>query len=87
MPNDEQVAPRQYQGVMISSTFNDLKLHRTALISAINGEDLHEVAMENSCAKAIDVIDSSLQMVQDGSAYIGVISHKYGVQNQIRSGV
>jgi len=43
--------------------------------------------MENSCAKAIDVIDSSLQMVQDGSAYIGVISHKYGVQNQIRSGV
>jgi hypothetical protein len=37
------------------------------------------VVMENDSAKpGIDVIDSSLQMVQDGSAYIGVISHKYG---------
>lgn len=78
MPNDDKPAPRQYKGVMISSTFTDLEQHRVALISAINGEDLHEVAMENSPAKTMDVIDSSLQMVQDGSAYIGVISHKYG---------
>lgn len=78
MPNNKQPAPRQYQGVMVSSTFTDLDQHRAALISAINGEDLHEVAMENSPAKTIDVISSSLQMVQDSSAYIGVISHKYG---------
>jgi len=63
---------------MVSSTFTDLEEHRAALISAINGEDLHEVAMENSSAKPIDVIESSIQMVRDGSAYIGVISHKYG---------
>lgn len=78
MPHDKQPAPRRYQGVMISSTFTDLEQHRAALISAINGQELHEVAMENSSAKTIDVIDSSLQMVRDGSAYIGVISRKYG---------
>ena len=35
--------------------------------------------MEHDSAKPDgDVVDSSLQMVRDGSAYIGVISHKYG---------
>lgn len=78
MPTTKQPSPRKYPGVMVSSTFTDLEKHREALISAINGQDLHEVAMENSSAKIIDVIDSSLQMVRDGSAYIGVISYKYG---------
>jgi hypothetical protein len=64
---------------MVSSTFTDLKEHRTALIEAINRQKLTDVAMENDTAKAFgDVIDSSLRMVQDGSAYIGVISRKYG---------
>jgi tetratricopeptide (TPR) repeat protein len=66
-------------GVMVSSTFTDLKEHRAALIKAIEGQGLKAVVMENDSAKpAVDVIDSSLQMVRDGSAYIGVISHKYG---------
>lgn len=71
--------PRRYLGVMVSSTFTDLKRHRHALIAAIRSQQLKEVAMENDTAKAdVDVIDSSLQMVQDASAYIGVISRKYG---------
>jgi hypothetical protein len=78
MSNDKNPTPRQYMGVMVSSTFTDLKQHRTALIDAINGQGLHEVAMENDSAKLVDVIDSSIQMVRDGAAYIGVISHKYG---------
>lgn len=78
MPNEEHPAPRNYQGVTISSTFTDLKDHRAALINAIQGQGLTAVAMENDSAKLLDVIDSSLQMVQDGSAYIGVISRKYG---------
>jgi len=79
MTNDKHPIPRQYKGVMISSTFTDLKEHRTALIKAIKGQGLTDVAMENDSAKPdLDVIDSSLQMVQDGSAYIGVISRKYG---------
>jgi hypothetical protein len=63
---------------MVSSTFTDLQKHRAALINAINSEGLKAVAMENDSAKLVDVIESSLQMVRDASAYIGLISHKYG---------
>src|SRR5450759_2068226 len=71
--------PRKYLGVMISSTFSDLEQHRAALIKAIKGQGLTDVAMENDSAKpAIDVIDSSLRMVRDASAYIGLISRRYG---------
>lgn len=79
MPNDNKPAPRNYQGVMVSSTFTDLTEHRAALIDALKSQELFPVAMENDTAKPdVDVVDSSLRMVQDGSAYIGVISRKYG---------
>ncbi len=64
---------------MVSSTFEDLSEHRSALIKAIKGHGLTDVAMENDSAKAgVDLIDSSLQMVRDSAAYVGIISHKYG---------
>ena len=64
---------------MLSSTFSDLEAHRVALISALNSEELTPIAMEYDSAKPdIDVIESSLQKVRDASAYIGVISRKYG---------
>src|SRR4051812_49807599 len=75
---DGQFAPRLFPGVMVSSTFTDLQQHRAALIRAIKGQGLTDLAMENDAAKPIDVIESSLQMVRDSSADIGVISHKYG---------
>jgi hypothetical protein len=79
MPKDNHFAPRQYLGVMVSSTFTDLEQHRAALIKAIKGQGLTDVAMENDSAKPdVDVIESSLQMVRDAAAYVGVISHKYG---------
>lgn len=79
MTSDNLTAPLRYQGVMISGTFTDLKEHRSALVRAIKGQGLTDVSMDNDAAKAgLDLIDSSLQMVRDGSAYIGVISHKYG---------
>lgn len=75
MPNE----PVSYKGVMVSSTFTDLVEHRAALIRAIARHGLMALGMENDSAKpAVDVIDSSLQMVRDASAYVGVISHKYG---------
>jgi hypothetical protein len=75
---DTSPAPRLIHGVMISSTFADLEEHRAALIGALKGQGLTDVAMENDTAKLVDVIDSSLQMVRDASAFIGVISRKYG---------
>lgn len=71
--------PRLYFGVMVSSTFTDLERQREALIKAVHRQDLKAIAMENDSAKPDgDVIDSSLNMVRDSSAYIGIISHKYG---------
>lgn len=72
-----QLEPRMVPGVMVSSTFTDLEQHRAALIKAIKGQGLTDVAMENDSAKPdVDVIESSLQMAREASAYIGVISHK-----------
>ncbi|MBV9759398.1 MAG: DUF4062 domain-containing protein [Acidobacteriaceae bacterium] len=68
-----------FRGVAVSSTFEDLKEHRAALIRAIEAEDLKPVAMENDSAKpGVNVIESSLEMIEKASAYIGVISRKYG---------
>jgi hypothetical protein len=55
-----------------------LKEHRTALINAINKHKLHPNVMEYDDAKLIDVINSSLGMVRDNAAYIGLIGFKYG---------
>jgi hypothetical protein len=64
---------------MVSSTFTDLRGHRDRLIVAINKFDIKANVMEYNGPRAdLDVIDSSLQMVRDSSAYIGVISRKYG---------
>lgn len=78
MPIESMTSPRKYLGITISSTFLDLNDHRTALAKAIKAHGLTEVAMENDSAKLVDVIDSSLQMVRDGAAYVGIIGKKYG---------
>ncbi len=79
MPNDNSPAPLAYKGVMVSSTFTDLKDHRAALIKVIDSAELKAVVMENDSAKPdVDVVDSSLRMVRKSAAYVGVISHKYG---------
>ncbi len=72
-------APRQFLGVMVSSTFHDFKQHRAALISAISGQGLHPVVMEDDSALPTgSVIDSSLQKVREAAAYIGIIGARYG---------
>ena len=76
---DESFVPRQYLGVMVSSTFRDLERHRAALIKAIEAQGMHAVAMEQDAAlPGGTVIDSSLKKVRDAAAYIGLISHRYG---------
>ncbi|HEY0992521.1 MAG TPA: DUF4062 domain-containing protein [Kofleriaceae bacterium] len=78
MTHELVTRPVLYRGVTISSTFSDLQKHRQALIAAIGHGALKPIAMEDDAATLSDIIDSSLQMVRDGSAYIGIIGHKYG---------
>lgn len=78
MPKTVSDKPRSVPQVMVSSTFTDLQEHRAALIDAIHAHRQHANVMENDSARLADVIDSSLQMVRDSAAYIGVISLKYG---------
>lgn len=70
--------PAVFKGVMVSSTFTDLREHRDALIHAIDGQELKAVGMDGDSAAPVDVLASSLLKVRKAAAYIGVISHKYG---------
>ena len=71
--------PRYFKGVMVSSTFSDLEAHRAALIKLIYGAEFKPVVMENDSAKSdVDVLDSSLRMVDDAAIYIGIIAKKLG---------
>ena len=64
---------------MVSSTFTDLKEHRSAMIQAIHKHKLHADVMEhNDGSPGHDVIDASRQMLRDSAAYILVIGLKYG---------
>jgi len=79
MPQINHPAPRQYYGVMVSSTFKDLEHHRAILMEALRKEELFAIGMEEYISiPDDDVISSSLNMVRKGSAYIGLISHRYG---------
>lgn len=79
MSNEEQVTPRLYPGVMVSSTFKDLEKHRAALMDALRKEELFAIGMEEYVpTPEDDVISSSLNMVRKGSAYIGLVSHRCG---------
>ncbi len=78
MPKYNQHQPRHVPQVMVSSTFTDLEKHRDALHEAMPRYNLHANRMEKDSAKLQDIIESSLQMVRDSAAYIGVISLKYG---------
>src|SRR5690349_12342393 len=71
--------PRSHSAVMVSSTFVDISQHREAAIRLLEERRLFPRVMERLSAKPEgDLIDSSLQMVRESAAYIGVITHRYG---------
>src|SRR4051794_5728373 len=69
---------KTFRSVMVSSTFTDLAQHRQKVMEALEHFAFKPEVMEYSGAAHIDVIDASLAMVRHASAYIGLISHKYG---------
>jgi hypothetical protein len=71
--------PRQFRAIMLSSTFTDLEEHRRQVREAIEKFGFKSEVMESHGAHAEgNVIESSLRMVRDAAAYVGIISHKYG---------
>lgn len=80
MPDETNPTPLLFKGVMVSSTFLDLREHRARLEEALRKEQLFAITMEEYVLDAGDssVISSSLRMVGEASAYIGLISHRYG---------
>ncbi len=79
MNTEFHTTPRQFPGVMVSSTFRDLEKHRAALMDALRKEELFAIGMEDYVpTPEDDVISSSLNMVRKGSAYIGLVSHRCG---------
>lgn len=72
-------APLNRASVMISSTFRDLVSLRQALIDELVKARLLPIVMEHSVpGPNSEIIGNSLEMVEDATAYIGIISLRYG---------
>lgn len=80
MPKETPATPQLYKGVMVSSTFLDLREHREQLMQALRKQQLFPIVMEEYVLDAGDdgVVSPSLKMVADASAYVGLISRRYG---------
>jgi tetratricopeptide (TPR) repeat protein len=79
MPQTGNRIGKGFKGVMVSSTFTDMKEHRLALMAALRKEELFPIGMEDHQADPDDdEISVSLKMVEKASAYVGLISHRYG---------
>jgi tetratricopeptide (TPR) repeat protein len=75
---DEAIA-RNYREITLSSTFVDLKEHRQRTINAIIRCGYRpRIAQDSATLSDADVIETSLNMIRDSAAYIGVIGWKYG---------
>jgi hypothetical protein len=66
--------------VMVSSAFADLAGHRSALLEEIHRHGLLPISkgLSGRLRTDADILDSSLEMVRDSAAYIGIVSHQYG---------
>lgn len=69
-----------HPGVMISSTYVDLKSLRKVLIDAAQAVGFFPEVMEHDGALPASVVQSSLQRVRRSSAYVLLIGHRYGQQ-------
>ena len=65
--------------VFVSSTFNDLQAHRSAVREGIRQLGLVDVSMENLGARDERPKDECLRIVQDESEiFVGIYAHRYG---------
>lgn len=66
--------------IFISSTSQDLKEHRKAVINALLNADTMPTAMEFFGARAGDAVEVSLDQVEKCDLFIGLYAHRYGYQ-------
>lgn len=64
--------------VFISSTYNDLKLHRNQVWRVIKAFDINIRGMEEFGAKKETPLETCLREVEKSDIYIGIISMRYG---------
>src|ERR1043165_5722535 len=63
---------------MISSTAQDLWIHRKAVMDACLSLDVFPSMMEHMPATDADAIGASLKMVDGADIYIGIFANRYG---------
>src|SRR5262249_52757368 len=65
--------------IMLSSTYEELKVHRQARREGMLSQQMFPVAMEDDAALPDqDLIDASLAKVDESDGYVGLISYRYG---------
>jgi Domain of unknown function (DUF4062) len=71
--------PAIRHSVMISSTYEDMRDFRAAVIDAANAVGMYAIRMETDSARPdLDLIGASLAKVDEASAYVGLIGDRYG---------
>lgn len=70
----------RHPGVMISSTYVDIKELREVLVKAALSVGFYPEVMEHDGALPISVVKSSLDRVARAEAYVLLIGHRYGQQ-------
>ena len=64
--------------IFVSSTYEDLKLHRENVIKVIQMMELIPVAMENFTSVSRSSIDNCLSKLDKCHLYVGIIGMRYG---------
>jgi tetratricopeptide (TPR) repeat protein len=70
---------RRPDGVFVSSVYDELQDYRKAALDAVWHARLHPVGMEReNIAKPGTTLESSREMVEESSIYVGIFAQRYG---------
>ena len=66
------------KSIFISSTYEDLQLHRKEIWQLLENYDVHILGMEQFGARKETPLDTCIKEVSRSDIYIGIISHRLG---------
>lgn len=70
------------KSIFISSTYQDLQLHRNQIWTVLQNFEVDVVGMENFGARKSNPLDTCIDEISDCDIYIGIISMCYGSVNE-----